>query len=164
MAAHTRQAVETGARLVFAPAQQLPALPDDALLAGLDAAWLVAGNDYELELIRARTGRGVGELRAKGAIVAVTLGGQGSVLHTPDGVEEIPVARVERVVDPTGAGDAYIAGLLAGLRRKRPASVAGRMGALAAAYAVERSGPQSHGFDAAEFGGRYRDAFGEALE
>ena len=163
MAAHTRQAVETGARLVFAPAQQLPALPDDALLAGLDAAWLIAGNDYEIELMRNRTGRGVDELRAKGAIVAVTLGGEGSLVHTPDGVERIPVATVDRVVDPTGAGDAYIAGLLAGLRRRLPARVAGRMGALAAAYVVERSGPQTHDYTREEFATRYLAAFGEEL-
>jgi adenosine kinase len=163
MAAHTRQAVETGKRLVFAPAQQLPSLPDDALLAGLDAAWLIAGNDYEIELVRNRTGRGIDELRERGAIIAVTLGGEGSVIHTPDGVEEIPVARIDRVVDPTGAGDAYIAGLLAGLRRGLPARTAGRMGALAAAYVVERSGPQSHDFSAEEFATRYSDAFAEDL-
>jgi adenosine kinase len=84
-------------------------------------------------------------------------------VHTPDGVEEIPVARVDRVVDPTGAGDAYIAGLLAGLRRRLPARSAGRMGALAAAYVVERSGPQTHQFSPREFAERYVAAFGEEL-
>jgi len=161
MDVHTRQAVARQARLVFAPAQQLPALSDETLLAGLDAAWLVAGNDYELELVRSRTGRDVDQLRAGGAIVALTLGADGSLVHTPDGVETIPVAPVDDVVDPTGAGDAYVAGLLAGLRRKLPARVAGRMAALAAAYAVEQSGPQSHQYTVAEFAIRYGKAFGE---
>ena len=163
MRAHTEQAVAGGHRLVFAPAQQLPALPDDMLAAGLDAAWLIAGNDYELEMIRSRSGRSIDDLRSGGAIVAVTLGGEGSVLHTPDGEEQIPVAPIETLVDPTGAGDAYLAGLLTGLRRRLPIPVAGRIAALAAAHAVERSGPQGHAFTAAEFAERYRSAFGEDL-
>ena len=57
MALHVDQARTLGARLVFVPAQQIPALPDDVLRAGLEQAWLVAGNDYELEMIRDRTGR-----------------------------------------------------------------------------------------------------------
>jgi adenosine kinase len=161
MAAHVDQAVELGARLVFAPAQQLPALSDKTLERGLDAAWLVAGNDYELELVRSRTGRTVDDMRKAGAIVALTLGGEGSLVHTGDGVERIPIAPVDSVVDPTGAGDAYVAGLLAGLRRGLEARVAGRMGALAASYVVERSGPQTHDYSRAEFARRYRQAFGE---
>jgi adenosine kinase len=163
MAAHVAQAAELGARLVFAPAQQIPSLPDEALRRGLEAAWMVVGNDYEVEMLRERTGLAADDLRARGVLVALTRGGAGSELHSADGVVGIPVAPVEAVVDPTGAGDAYVAGLLAGLRRGHALERAGRMGALAAAYAVERSGTQAHGFDPGGFAARYRSAFAEDL-
>jgi adenosine kinase len=163
MALHVAQAQQLGARLVFVPAQQIPSLPDDALRAGLDAAWMVVGNDYELELIRSRTGVSPDDLRRRGALVALTRGPEGSELHGPDGVVRVPVAPPREVVDPTGAGDAYVGGLLAGLRRGLPLDVAGRMAALSATYVVEQPGPQSHGFDAAGFAARYRQAFGSEL-
>ena len=68
-----------------------------------------------------------------------------------------------RVVDPTGAGDAYLAGLMAGLRRGLDLAAAGRMAALAATYAVEHQGPQAHRFTPAEFTARYREVFGGTL-
>ncbi|MDB5113258.1 MAG: adoK [Chloroflexi bacterium] len=163
MAVHIAQATELGHRLVFAPAQQIPSLSEEALRAGLEAAWMVVGNDYELEMLRSRTGLGVEELRAHGALVALTLGGRGSRLHSGDGVVEVPVAAVEEVVDPTGAGDAYLAGLLAGLRRGYDLGRAGRMGALAAAYVVEVRGPQAHHFSPEAFAERYRSSFAELL-
>lgn len=160
MAAHVAQAAELGARLVFAPAQQLPSLSDEALRAGLDGAWLVVGNDYELELVRASTGRGIEDLRAAGAVVAVTRGAQGSELHSGDGTARIPVASPGALVDPTGAGDAYLAGLLAALRAGDDLDTAGRVGALAAAYVIESSGTQSHHFDREGFAARYSENFG----
>jgi adenosine kinase len=163
MALHVAQARSMGARLVFVPAQQIPSLPEETLRAGLDAAWMVVGNDYELELIRSRTGVSADDLRRRGALVALTRGDEGSELHGPDGVVRVPVAAPSAVVDPTGAGDAYVAGLLAGLRRGLPLPDAGRVAALSATYVVEQQGTQSHRFDAAEFAERYREAFGAPL-
>ena len=163
MAAHVAQAAEIGARLVFAPAQQLPSLPDASLRAGLESAWLVVGNDYELELVRARTGMSVDDIRRGGAVVAVTRGGQGSRLHAADGTVEIPIAQPAVVVDPTGAGDAYLAGLLAALRAGDDLAAAGRVGALAAAHVIERTGTQAHRFDRAGFAARYVAEFGAEL-
>jgi adenosine kinase len=160
MARHIRQARELGARLVFVPAQQVPSLSDEVLREGLEAAWMVVGNDYELELIRARTGVSADDLRRRGALVALTRGPQGSELHGPDGVVQVPVAPPREVVDPTGAGDAYVAGLLAALRLGLPLDAAGRVAALSATYVVEQPGPQSHTYDVQSFGERYREAFG----
>ena len=162
MALHVDQARGLGAQLVFAPAQQIPSMPDAGLRAGLDSAWLVVGNDYELEMIRERTGIGVEQLRDH-CTVAVTRGASGSELHSRDGTIRIDAAPVTAVVDPTGAGDAYIAGLLRGLRGGAPLDVAGRMGAVAGAFAVEGRGPQGHSFDTERFRARYREAFGEDL-
>lgn len=164
MGLHVEQAVRMGAKLVFAPAQQLSSMSDQTLLAGLDAAWLVVGNDYEFQLIQRRSGRDVAALAAAGAIVALTRGGQGSELHIDGGVHAVPVAATETVVDPTGAGDAYIAGLLAGLRGGRPPQVSARMGALAATYVIEQQGPQSHTYTRDQFAERYLEAFGQALD
>ena len=163
MAAHTEQAAEMGWRLVFAPAQQIPSLGEEVLRRGLESAWMVVGNDYELEMLRSRTGIGVEQLRERGALVALTRGGRGSELHSADGVVEVPVAPVAGVVDPTGAGDAYLAGLLAGLRRGMDLAHAGRMGALAAAHVVEVRGPQAHSFTEDAFAARHRAAFAEPL-
>jgi adenosine kinase len=159
MAAHIAQSREMGVKLVFAPAQQIPAISDATLGAGLDAAWLVVGNDYELELVRNRTGRSV-EAIAEHAVVALTQGARGSQIHHGADVVEVPAVPPRAVVDPTGAGDAYIAGLLVGLRRGLDLQGAGRMGALAATYAVEEHGPQAHRFTPAEFSARHRKAFG----
>jgi adenosine kinase len=159
MAAHIAQAREMGAKLVFAPAQQIPAISDATLRAGLDAAWLVVGNDYELELVRNRIGRDIGRL-AENAMVAVTRGVRGSEIHRGSERVEVPAVPARRLVDPTGAGDAYIAGLLVGLRRGLGLEGAGRMAALAATYAVEQHGPQAHRFTPAEFSTRHRRAFG----
>ena len=162
MALHVEQARSMGARLVFAPAQQIPSMTDEGLRAGLDDAWLVVGNDYELEMIRERTGVRIEQLREH-CMVAVTRGARGSELHSRDGTMVIAAAPAAEVVDPTGAGDAYIAGVLHGLRAGAPPAVAGRMGAVAGAFAVEGRGPQGHVFDADRFRDRYRQAFGEEL-
>lgn len=159
MTAHIAQARQMGARLVFAPAQQIPSISDETLVAGLDAAWLVVGNDYELELVRNRTGRDIAEL-ARHSIVALTQGAGGSQLHVGGEVVMVAATAPRRVVDPTGAGDAYIAGLLTGLRRGLEPAQAGRMGSLAATYAVEQQGPQAHRFTPAEFVARYGEVFG----
>jgi adenosine kinase len=162
MALHVEQASGLGARLVFAPAQQIPAMSDEVLRRGLDQAWLVAGNDYEFEMIRDRTGLSIDAISAS-RIVAVTHGPAGSELRTPDGVSTIPAAAISEVVDPTGAGDAYIAGVVTGFRAGASPELAGRMGALAAAYVVEQHGPQRHRFDRQSFSERYLTSFGLRL-
>jgi adenosine kinase len=162
MALHVEQARVLGAHLVFVPAQQIPAMSDENLRRGLEQAWLVGGNDYEFEMIRERTGLTLDSLSAA-RLVAVTRGGAGSELRSPDGVAMIPAAPVSEVVDPTGAGDAYIAGLVTGLRAGVAPDVAGRMGSLAAAYVVEQKGPQLHRFDMPGFHDRYASAFGASL-
>lgn len=162
MTAHLAQAQRLGARIVFAPAQQIPSLSGETLQAGLDAAWLVIGNDYEMELVRGRTGRDIADL-AQHSLVAVTQGGRGSELHQGSTVIEVPVVAARQVVDPTGAGDAYIAGLLVGLRRGLELETAGRMASLAATFAVEEQGTQSHYHDGEAFSTRFREAFGAQL-
>ncbi|GAC1341838.1 MAG: carbohydrate kinase family protein [Candidatus Dormibacteria bacterium] len=160
MARHVEQAANLGARLVFAPAQQLTSLSDEVLAAGLASAWLVLGNDYEMELIRERTGQDAAGLAAAGAVVVTTRGAAGSELRRGDQAVQVPAAPPSEVVDPTGAGDAYLAGVLHGLVHDGTLAEAGRLGALAATYVVERAGTQAHRFTAADFSHRHGQAFG----
>lgn len=162
MEAHIAQAAKIGAQLVFAPAQQIPSLSDGALNAGLENAYLIVGNDYELEMIHERTGQSLGDLSER-CMVAVTLGAAGSQIHTPQEMHTIPAVAPEAVVDPTGAGDAYIAGLLAGLRRGAVLDEAGRMASLAATFAVENRGPQAHNYAPEQFAARFEAAFGSSV-
>jgi adenosine kinase len=159
MAAHVEQCAEMGAQLAFVPAQQIPALAEAALRQGLERAWLVTGNDYEWEMIRARSGHTALDLAGSGTITAVTLGANGSVLRRGGEEVSVPAATPDAVVDPTGAGDAYVAGLVTALRAGRGLADAGRMAALAAAYVVERSGTQEHAYTQAEFAARHLALF-----
>ena len=125
---------------------------------------LFISNDYELELTRQKTGLGPEELLNLTAAVVTTRGEQGSVLlHRENGLHrvEIPAVKPEKVADPTGAGDAYRAGLLKGLLTSRGALLhACRMGAAAAAYAVEVYGTQTYRYTPETFSERFADAFG----
>lgn len=162
MARHIDDSRALGARLTFAPAQQIPSMPDSVLRRGIETAWLLVGNDYEIEMIRQRLGMPLDELRGEGA-VAVTKGAAGSDLHTADGLLQVAAAPVATVVDPTGAGDAYIGGLLAGARAGLSLEDSARLGSVAASFAVEQNGPQSHRLVQSEVAERYRTAYGVEL-
>ena len=154
---------ERKVRFVFDPAHQLPMMEAADVTNGTQGAWIVIGNDYELELIQQRTRHDMQGLLELAEIVVTTLGRQGSRIATREGVTEIPSAPAVKEVDPTGAGDAYRAGLVAGLLRGLDLPEAGRVASLAATYAVERVGTIEHAYDRTEFASRYADAFGQEL-
>jgi len=160
LAAECRQA---GMPFVFDPAHQLPHMTGEDLERQARGAWILIGNDYELELIRQRTGRDIAGLRELAAIVVTTLGREGSRIDTESGTVIIPAAPARMEVDPTGAGDAYRAGLVAGLLRGLSPEEAGRVASLAAAYVVEQAGTIEHRYSMEEFAERYRSAFGDPL-
>jgi adenosine kinase len=154
---------EAGIPFVYDPAHQLPHMSKEDLEEGCRGAWILIGNDYELELIRQRTGRDVEQLLDLASMVVTTLGREGSRIESAEGRVEIPPAAARREVDPTGAGDAYRAGLVAALLRGLPPATAGRIASLASAYVVEQGGTIEHRYTIAEFVERYRSAFGVAL-
>jgi adenosine kinase len=158
-----RECRERGVPWVFDPAHQLPHMSGEDLVDGARGAWVLIGNDYELELIMQRTGRDMDGLKELSEMVVTTLGRQGSRIDK--GVESHTVAaapaRVEN--DPTGAGDAYRAGLVAGLLRGLDIPTAGAVASLAATYVVEQVGTIEHRYSGEEFSERYREAFGAAL-
>jgi len=122
------------------------------------------------EALRTLCGKREEELIASTPIAVVTRGGEGSVIYENGehgGARraiDVPVAPVEEVRDPTGAGDAYLAGLVFGLARRLPLEVTGRIAALAAAYAIEQRGCQEHYYTLGEFAERYVRTFGPAPE
>jgi adenosine kinase len=97
-------------------------------------------------------------------LTIMTRGEQGSrIFQRGKPTIEIPVAKVTSVVDPTGAGDAYLAGLAFGLAKKLPLATTGRIAAMAATYCIELKGCQEHSWTRADFAQRYQAAFGEAV-
>ena len=151
---------EREVRFVFDPAHQLPMMSADDVTDSSKGAWIVIGNDYEMELIEQRTGRDEAGLLELAEMVVTTLGRHGSRIATRERSVEIPAAPAEMEKDPTGAGDAYRAGLVAGLLRGLDLEAAGRVAALAATYAVEHVGTIEHEYDPAQFSRRYETAFG----
>jgi len=127
-----------------------------------DAAYLFC-NDYEAAIIQSKTGWSLGELQQKVDILVVTHSDKGSMIYTNHGrgpTIEIPVAQPTQVINPTGAGDAYRGGFFAARHADLPLEVCGRVGALAAVYAIEHAGPIDHHFTLAEFSERYGANFG----
>lgn len=158
---HCREAKEAGVPLVFDPSFQVVALDGDALREAARGARVVVVNDYEHAVIQDKTGFGERELLDLAPIWVVTLGEQGSRITVVGGERiEVPPAPAREVVDPTGAGDAYRAGFVAGLLRGLDLAVCGRMGSVSAVYAVESYGTQAHRFTREEFARRYHESFG----
>jgi adenosine kinase len=157
---------QLGVRFLFDPGKQTPRLSGEQILAGLTGASALIGNDYEFAMMAQKTGRTEAEL-IEAPLTVVTRGEEGSTIYTAetDGQGlEIPIAPVKEVVDPTGAGDAYLAGLVFGLARDFPLEVVGRVAALAAAYVIEHRGCQVHHYTPAEFAERYKSTFGPTPE
>ena len=154
---------ERQVRFVFDPAHQLPRLDAADLTGAATGAWILIGNDYEIELIKERMHCTDTDLLECSEMVATTLGREGSRIAHRDGIEEIPPAPTTGMVDPTGAGDAYRAGLVAGLLRGLNLATSGRVASLAATYAIERVGTAEHSYNRDEFAERYGDSFGAEL-
>jgi adenosine kinase len=158
-----RECRQQGVPWVFDPAHQLPHMSGDDLVDGARGAWVLIGNDYELELIQQRTGRDLDGLKELSELVVTTLGRQGSRIDKGAESHTIAAASARVESDPTGAGDAYRAGLVAGLLRGLDIPTAGAVASLAATYAVEQVGTIEHTYSAAEFSGRFGEAFGLPL-
>jgi adenosine kinase len=153
-----------GIAYVFDPGKQTPRLEAEHLRTGLRGARVLVSNDYEFGMMAKKLAISEPELIASVPLSVVTLGGEGSRFYSEGRlVAEVPVAPVEQVVDPTGAGDAFLAGLVYGIAHDMPLEVTGRIAALIAAYTIEQRGCQEHRFSAAAFAERYRSAFGEDL-
>lgn len=161
---YIRDCQALGVPYIFDPGKQTPRLNADQIRLGLAGARVLVGNDYEYAMMARNLGITERALLAQAPLAVVTRGEEGSVIYSHDAEPvQVPVAPVADVVDPTGAGDAYLAGLTFGLTRGLPLAVCGRVGALAAAFAIEQKGCQEHHFTLESFAARYAAAFNEEL-
>ena len=150
---------------LFDPGMQLPWLNGADLLEAFRGAKIIIGNDYEVSLMEKKTDIvHLEKLSDQNKIIIITLGEKGSKIAADGQVFLIPPAAVKHASDPTGAGDAFRSGFMAGFMRKLPFSVCGRMGSIAAAYTVEKYGTTTHTFTIEKFIRRYKENFGEEIE
>jgi adenosine kinase len=159
MQEHARGLKERGIPTVIDPGQGLPLFERDELVELIDGAEVYVVNDYEWSLTLSRSALSEDEVARRVGAVVVTRGEKGSTLRRGSDDVEIPAVPAERVVDPTGCGDAYRAALLLGLRRGLPLETAARMGSLMGSLAVAQHGTQSLEVTLAEFRERYARAF-----
>jgi adenosine kinase len=164
MGGYSRTYRERQIPYILDPGQSIPALTSEQLVDMLTGSEFLISNDYELEMIRKGTGLGVEEMLTRTGAIITTLGAEGAVVRTREQTVEIPAARASRVLDPTGAGDAYRAGLIKGLTMGKSLADAARIGATCATYAVEYRGTQEHHFTPEEFWERHRRNFGTGGE
>jgi adenosine kinase len=145
---------------IFDPGQQIPILPSERVLEMLTGSAVFISNDYELEMIMRVTGLSRSELLERTGAIITTLGEDGSKVHVDGQEVNVPAASVSQVLDPTGAGDAYRAGLIKGMVMGKSLLDSAYLGAVCACYAVECQGTQCHSFTWDEFLARYERNFG----
>jgi adenosine kinase len=149
-----------GIKFIFDPGQQCARMSGDELRDGVTGATIVIVNDYELELVRQKTGLGEEQILAVAETLIVTRGEHGSSVIRLDGRVDVAAVTPHRIVDPTGVGDAYRGGLLKGLAVRAPFETCARLGSVAATYALEHLGGLSHSYTWDEFKHRYQEHFG----
>jgi adenosine kinase len=135
-----------------------------ALRAFVEQAEYITVNDYEFEMLRERTGWSPSDVTARVGALIVTGGNKGSVIYHQGRRYDIPVATPRQVVDPTGCGDAYRAGLIYGVMRGMGWETTGRVASLMGALKIEQPGTQNHRFTPESFRARYKQEFGQALD
>ncbi|MCU7842575.1 MAG: carbohydrate kinase family protein [Candidatus Thiodiazotropha sp. (ex Monitilora ramsayi)] len=159
MIEHAQQFADSGVPFIFDPGQGMPMFDGDSLLTFAEQASWLAFNDYEAKLMMERTGLDLKQLAERVEAVIVTRGGEGSEIVTRDKYYEIPVAPAKALVDPTGCGDAYRAGLLYGLMNDMDWETTGRIAALMGAIKIEQAGTQNHFVSKEAFANRFEQAF-----
>ncbi len=160
MVQYSEECRTMGIPYIFDPGQQCARMSGDELNAGLVGATIVICNDYEFELLRQKAGVSEEGILNHSEALVITRGEQGSSVYTAAGRVDIPAVAPHRIVDPTGVGDAFRGGFMKGIALELPYDVSARLGSVAAAYALEHLGGQSHAYTWDEFRKRYEEHFG----
>ena len=145
---------------IFDPGQQCARMSGDQLRDGITGATIVIVNDYELELLRQKTGLDEQGILGVAKTLIVTRGEHGSSVITASGQVDVPAVTPTAIVDPTGVGDAFRGGLMRGISLGASYEISARMGSVAATYALEHMGGLSHAYTWDEFKARYEKHFG----
>jgi adenosine kinase len=153
------EAAQLGIPYLYDPSQQTVRLSGEELRRGVSGAYALFVNEYEFCLIEKHTGLSIEEIKDFVEILVITLGDQGSIIHSDGKEYSIPVVPIAKIIDPTGIGDAFRGGFLTGLSFGLALELCGQMGALAASYCLETDGPQSHYYTPMDFIIRFREHF-----
>ena len=166
MVNHTEACRDMGVPFIYDPSQQLARISRDEFMTSLQGASVLTVNDYELEMAKKLSGLSEAALLDYVEAIVVTLGPEGAGVITREGELRVPAARPEAVVEPTGVGDAFRAGLLVGLNAGYDWETILKLGNSAAVYVIERVGTQNHAYTREEFLARVKENYGElpALE
>ena len=184
MAKFAKECKDFHIKYMLDPGMQLPALAASDLKDMLNGTEILIGNDYEISLLKEKLMLDDLELLDQVKVLVTTLGEKGSIIQTgglpgspsrslprlrsgqesPPGRWSIKAAKPNQVLDPTGAGDAFRAGFLAGFTKGLDLQICGQMGSVAACYAIEKYGTTNHKFSMEEFKERYKENFGKELK
>jgi adenosine kinase len=145
---------------IWDPGQQCARMSGDELAEGLAGAAILICNDYEFELLRQKTGLDQAAVLQRTGALIVTRGENGCTIIERGSRTDVAAVPPVRIVDPTGVGDAFRAGFMKGMSKNAPLVVCARIGSVAAAYALEHLGGQSHAYTWPEFSERYEAHFG----
>ena len=162
MLQHARECAAAGVPFVFDPGQGLPMFSKAELDEFLRQATYVAVNDYEGKMLEEKTGRKLEDIARGTQALVATLGAQGSLIYAGGKRYEIPSVKAEKVVDPTGCGDAYRAGLLYGIAHRWDWDTTGRLASLMGAIKIAHRGAQNHAPGRDEIAARFKSAFGRS--
>lgn len=160
---YPRLCKEKGIDYIFDPGQSLPMLNGTDLMDCINGCRMLICNEYEMNMIHRKTGLGKNALLKLTPVVIVTQGSRGSLIITPQGETFIPIVESGEVLDPTGAGDSYRAGLISGLVRNMSLENCARLGTVCASFAVECYGTQEYKFSRSEFDARLSKCLSEKV-
>lgn len=144
---------------IYDPSQQIPRLSDQEIEEGINGALALFVNKYELKMIHKRTGLSTADINQRTQFSVVTMGEKGSIIYHEQQEIWVPVVVPHHIADPTGVGDAFRGGFLAGYARGWELETCARIGSVAAAFCLEQEGPRGHSFIPAELVARYRQHF-----
>jgi adenosine kinase len=164
MLQHAEQFAEAGIPFIFDPGQGMPLFTGEELLRFIELANWVTVNDYESQVLEHKTGLTAYQIAERVNALVVTWGSKGSVIYTQGRRVDIESVPADQVVDPTGCGDAFRAGLLYGLTHELDWETTGQIASLLGSIKIESRGTQNHRFTREEFSKRYEAAFGMTFE
>lgn len=164
MSSYIAECHQLGLPYMYDPSQQVVRLEAEAIRQGLTGCRGLFVNDYEFSLIEERTGLGLDAVQAKAEMIIITRGEAGVDMHAAGKMVHVPAVAPEKIVDPTGVGDAFRGGFLKGHMHNLSLERCGQMGALAATYCLENQGTQGHSYTLAEFVTRFRQTFDDQGE
>ena len=163
MIQHARELASLGIPFIFDPGQGLPMFSGEELLEFIDKATYVAVNDYEGKMLEEKTGQSLTALAARVDALVATRGAEGSIIYAKGQRHDIACVKAKSIVDPTGCGDAYRAGLLYGIAKGLDWRTTGRIAALMGSLKIASRGGQNHHIDRAGIQSEYQQHFGSSF-